>query len=171
MSYTVDQNRAAGRQTEIDNGHACSSQNRKMHWHSWRPVFESTREMSFLEADIAADYNIASEHSTCIHVVVDGVGYNTSPHGELDWGSVDDAYDVARSRSLEDSEELAIATVLGVKLDHLLVVVGSLKKLNPSVERAAICGEQHLNTVNAWVEWECAKSSALDNCRLGQCLR
>merc|ERR1719398_383827 len=122
-------------------------------------------EMSFLED------NIAAEDGTCIHVVVDGVGDNTSPHGELDWGSVDDANDVARSRSLEDSEELGIATVLGVKLDHLLIVVGSLKKLNPGIERPAICGQEHFDTVNAWVEWECAEGSALNNCRLGQCFR
>merc|ERR1719182_1276827 len=88
-------------------------------------------KISFLETNIAANDNIAPEDGTCIHVVVDGVGDNTSPHGELDWGSVDDANDVARSRSLEDSEELAIATILGIKLDHLLIVVGSLKKLNP----------------------------------------
>jgi hypothetical protein len=94
--------------------------------------------MSFLEADIAADDNIAPEDGTCIHVVVDGVRDNTGSHGELDWGSVDDTYDVARSGSLEDSEELAVAAILGIKLDHLLVVVRSLKKLDPGVERPAV---------------------------------
>jgi len=96
--------------------------------------------MSFLEADIAADDNIAPKDSTLIHVIVDGVGDNTGSHGELDWGSVDDADDIARSRGLEDSEELAVAAVLGVKLDHLLVVVGSLKELNSGVEGSAVSG-------------------------------
>jgi len=127
--------------------------------------------ISFLEADIAADDNIAPEDGTSVHVVVDGVGDNTGSHGELHRGGVDDAYDVARSGSLEDSEELAVTAVIGVKLDHLLVVVGSLKKLNPGVERPAISREENLDTVNAWVEWECAEGSALDNCGGGQCLR
>ena len=70
------------------------------------------------------------------------MGDNAGSHGELDRGRVDDAYDVARSGSLEDSKELAVAAVLGVKLDHLLVVVGSLKKLNPGIERPAICGQE-----------------------------
>jgi hypothetical protein len=124
-----------------------------------------------LEADIATDDNIASEDSAFVHVVVDGVGDNAGSHGELDWSSVDDTDDIARSRGLEDSEELAVAAVLCVKLNHLLVVVGTLKKLNPGVERPAIGRKENLDTVNAWVEWECAKGSTLDNCRLRQCLR
>jgi hypothetical protein len=77
------------------------------------------------------------------------VGNDTSSHRKLDWGGVDDAYDIARSRRLEDSEELAVAAILGVELDHLLVVVGSLEKLNPSVKRPAISREEDLDTINA----------------------
>jgi hypothetical protein len=105
--------------------------------------------ISFLEASIAADYNIAPDNGAWVHVRVDGVGNNTSSHGELDWGGVDDAYDIARSRRFEDREELAVEAILGVELDHLLVVVGSLKKLNPSVERPAISREEDLDTVNS----------------------
>jgi hypothetical protein len=141
---------------------------------SLSPLVDTTCRQSgfqgFLEADIAADDNITPDDSTCFHVVVDGVGDNTGSHGELHWGGVDDTYDVARSRSLKDSEELTVAAILGVKLDYLLVVVRSLKKLNPGVERAAISREENLDTVNAWVEWECAEGSALNNRRFGYCL-
>jgi hypothetical protein len=127
--------------------------------------------MSFLEVTKGAHNNITPDDSVWVHVRGDGVGNDSSIHRELDWGGVNNAYVVARSRSLDDSVELAVAAILGVKLDHLLVVVRSLKKLNPGVEGPAISRKENLDTVNTVIEWVCAQRSTLHNCRGGQCLR
>ena len=50
------------------------------------------------------------------------------------------------------TEKGAVAAVLGVELDDLLVVVGALEELHPRVERPPVRLEQHLHAVDRWVE-------------------
>merc|ERR1719498_1208483 len=89
-------------------------------------------------ADVAADDDVAAEDGARVHVVVDGAGDDRRGHRELDGGGVDDADDVARAGGLEDAEERAVAAVLRVQLDDLLVVVRALEELDARVERAAV---------------------------------
>merc|ERR1719440_2365515 len=74
-------------------------------------------------ADVAADDDVAA-------------GDGRRGHRELDGSGVHDADDVARAGGLEDAEERAVAAVLRVQLDDLLVVVRALEELDSGVERA-----------------------------------
>eukprot|EP00308_Calcidiscus_leptoporus_P027325 CAMPEP_0119372566 /NCGR_PEP_ID=MMETSP1334-20130426/20299_1 /TAXON_ID=127549 /ORGANISM="Calcidiscus leptoporus, Strain RCC1130" /LENGTH=154 /DNA_ID=CAMNT_0007390087 /DNA_START=229 /DNA_END=692 /DNA_ORIENTATION=- len=76
----------------------------------------------FLPAKVTAEDDVTSEDGVRAHVLVDGVRDDSGGHGELDWGGVDNADDVAGSRGLEQAEEWPVAAVLGVQLDDLLVV-------------------------------------------------
>merc|ERR1719183_2053445 len=89
---------------------------------------------------------------------------NTGCHGHLVKGSVDDAYDVATSGSLEGSEERLIEAVLGIKLDHLFVIsrVGNLEQLNPCIERPSVIFYENLHAIDAYVEFEYVMVSTLD---------
>merc|ERR1719333_1711025 len=90
-----------------------------------------------LEANVAADDDVAAEDRALVHELVDRVRHDAGGHRELDRGGVDDADDVARAGGLEDGEEGAVAAVLSVELDDLLVVVRALEQLDARVERAA----------------------------------
>merc|ERR1719213_1570690 len=103
-------------------------------------------------ADVAADDDVAAEDGARVHVVVDGAGDDRRGHRELDGGGVDDADDVARAGGLEDAEERAVAAVLRVQLDDLLVVVRALEELDSGVERAAVGLEEDLHAVDRRVE-------------------
>merc|ERR1719238_653496 len=76
-----------------------------------------------LSAHAAADDDVAAEDGVGGHVLVDAERHDGSSHGELDGRGVDHADDVAGAGGLEDAEEGAIAAILGVELDDLLVVV------------------------------------------------
>merc|ERR1719440_1546726 len=82
--------------------------------------------------------DVAAEDGARVHVVVDGAGDDRRGHRELDGSGVDDADDVARAGGLEDAEERAVAAVLRVQLDDLLVVVRALEELDSGVERPAV---------------------------------
>merc|ERR1719171_1752349 len=105
-----------------------------------------------LPADVTTDDDITAEDGTRAHILVDGEGNDRSVHGELDRARVDDADDVAGSRRRKEAEEWAVAAVLGVEFDHLLVVVRALEELEPRVERPAVRVEEHLHAVDRRVE-------------------
>jgi hypothetical protein len=81
---------------------------------------------------------------------------------ELNSSSVDDANDISTSWCLNNHEEGAVKTVLGVNFNNLLVVVGSLEKFDSCVQRAAISLQENGNSVNRRVEGVCFKSTALN---------
>mmetsp|Transcript_16979 Transcript_16979/g.39763 ORF Transcript_16979/g.39763 Transcript_16979/m.39763 type:complete len:349 (-) Transcript_16979:67-1113(-) len=116
----------------------------------------------FLPAEVAAKDNVAAEDSALAETVADGVRDDGGGHRKLDRGGVHDAHDVARSRGLEDAEEGAVEAVLGVQLDHLLVVVRALEELDACVERAAVSLEEDLNRVDESVERVGAERAALN---------
>merc|ERR1719353_1356397 len=101
-----------------------------------------------LPADVTTDDDITAENGTRAHLLVDGVGNDRSVHGELDRARVDDADDVAGPRRRKEAEEWAVAAVLGVELDDLLVVVRALEELDARVERAAVRVDEALDAVN-----------------------
>merc|ERR1719359_91383 len=113
-------------------------------------------------ADVAADDDVAAEDGARVHVVVDGAGDDRRGHRELDGSGVDDADDVARAGGLEDAEERAVAAVLRVQLDDLLIVVRALEELDSGVERAAVGLEEDLHAVDRRVERVGAEGAALD---------
>ena len=87
-----------------------------------------------------------------ISKMVNRVGNNAGSHGEFDRRGVDDAHDIARAWSRNDTEEGTIHSILRVKLDHLLVVVRTLKELDTRIEWSTICSEKDLDTADEWVE-------------------
>ena len=97
-----------------------------------------------LPADVAADDDVASEHGSRGHIIVDGVRDDGSVHRELDGARVHDADDIAGSGRREEAEERPVAAILGVELDDLLVVVRALEELDPRVERPAVGPEEDL---------------------------
>ena len=104
----------------------------------------------------------ADNDSACGVVGVDLIGNDGGGHGELNGGGVDDTDDVAGSGSLDDGEERAVEAVLGVKLDDLLVVVGTLEELNSGVEGTAVGLEHDLDGLDGGVEGVGAEGSSLD---------
>eukprot|EP00618_Florenciella_parvula_P036452 CAMPEP_0119542252 /NCGR_PEP_ID=MMETSP1344-20130328/53465_1 /TAXON_ID=236787 /ORGANISM="Florenciella parvula, Strain CCMP2471" /LENGTH=338 /DNA_ID=CAMNT_0007586433 /DNA_START=151 /DNA_END=1163 /DNA_ORIENTATION=- len=116
----------------------------------------------FLPAEVAAKYDVAAEDSALAETVADGVRDDGGGHRELHRGGVHDAHDVARSRGLEDAEEGAVEAVLGVQLNHLLVVVRALEELDARVERAAVSLEEDLDRVDERVERVGAERAALN---------
>ena len=94
---------------------------------SWHPadvddvVCTDVVEATVLETDVAANHGLA-----WAHVMADRVRDDARGHGELDGRRVHDTDDVARAWRLEDAEEGPVATVLGVQLDYLLVIVRAL---------------------------------------------
>mmetsp|Transcript_10709 Transcript_10709/g.28583 ORF Transcript_10709/g.28583 Transcript_10709/m.28583 type:complete len:349 (-) Transcript_10709:56-1102(-) len=124
----------------------------------------------FLPAEVAAKYDVAAEDSALAETVADGVRDDGGGHRELHRGGVHDAHDVARSRGLEDAEEGAVEAVLGVQLNHLLVVVRALEELDARVERAAVSLEEDLNRVDESVERVGAERATLDGRRRGDAL-
>eukprot|EP00962_Isochrysis_galbana_P057385 scaffold29738_cov129-Isochrysis_galbana.AAC.5 len=118
-----------------------------------------------LPADVAANDDIASEHGTRRHVRVDQVRHNRGGHGELDRGGVDDADHVAGAGGLEDAKKRPVEAVLGVELDDLLVVVGTLQQLDAGVEWPAIRLEKHLHAVDGRLKRVRAERPTLDGLR------
>lgn len=90
------------------------------------------------------------------------IGYDAGSHGELDRRGVDDAHNIARAGSGNDTEEGSVHSILRVKLDHLLVVVRTLQELDACIQRSAICSEEDLDAADARVERIGAQSTALD---------
>eukprot|EP00962_Isochrysis_galbana_P055871 scaffold27688_cov108-Isochrysis_galbana.AAC.1 len=111
---------------------------------------------------VTADDDIATQHGVRANVVVDLVGDDGGGHRELDGRGVHHADDVARAGGAEGAEEGAVEAVLGVKLDDLLVVVGSLEQLDAGVERAAVGLEEDLHGVDRRLEGVGAEGAALD---------
>ena len=77
-----------------------------------------------------------SDHETIVRPVspaADAVCVDTGVQRELYGGSIDDTHDISTSRGLHDGEEGAVETVLRVKLNDLLVVVGALEQLDPEM--------------------------------------
>ena len=98
--------------------------------------------------------------------LVNSVRDNTSGHWELDWCGVDNTDNVSGAGRLQNAEEGPVTTVFRVKFDDLLVVVRTLKELNPRVEGPAVGLQKHLNAFDCRVERISAESTALDG-RLG----
>jgi len=121
-----------------------------------------SRVQPSLEANVAADDNVAAEDGARVRLLVDRVRNDTSGHGELDRRSVDDADDVAGAGGLQEAEEGPVAAILSVELDDLLVVVRALEQLDPGVERTAIRLQIDLSAVNRRVERVGAEGTALD---------
>mmetsp|Transcript_35475 Transcript_35475/g.72602 ORF Transcript_35475/g.72602 Transcript_35475/m.72602 type:complete len:243 (+) Transcript_35475:186-914(+) len=69
---------------------------------------------------------------------LDHVRLDDGAEGELHGGGVDDSDDVAASGALEDREEGPLHAVLGVQVDDLLDVVGSLEELDAGVEGTSV---------------------------------
>merc|ERR1719213_826937 len=69
---------------------------------------------------------------------------------------------------VSDTEEWPVEAVLRVKFDDLLVIVRALEKLNPGVERPAVCLEENLDTIDKGVEGVRAKGPTLDRRGGGQ---
>merc|ERR1712196_713426 len=78
--------------------------------------------------------HVASEDGALGHILVDGVRDDPGGHWELNRAGVHDADHVACTGRLQDAEEWPVATVLRVKFDDLLVVVGALEELDPRIE-------------------------------------
>ena len=92
-----------------------------------------------VEGPIAAEHGLLGRHR-----VVNLVRDHASGHRELDGRRVDDAHNVARAGCRDGAEKGALGAVLGVELDNLLVVVGTLEQLDTRVERPAIGLQEHL---------------------------
>jgi hypothetical protein len=86
---------------------------------------------------------------------------------ELNSSSVDDANDISTSWCLNNHEEGAVKTVLGVNLNNFLVVIGTLKKLDSCVKWTSVSLQEDGNTVNRGVEGVCSESSSLNGQGLG----
>merc|ERR1719171_2879508 len=136
---------------------------------SFRPSLLQLHQCS-LPANIATDDDVASEDGARSHFRVDGVRHDTGGHGELDGACVDDAHDVAGSGGLEDAEEGAIAAILRVELDDLLVIVGALEELDPRIERPAVSLDEDFDAVDRRIEGVRAESPTLDGRCEGMCV-
>ena len=120
-----------------------------------------------LPSDISSDDNISSDNGTCGEVIIDRVGNNRCSHGELNGGSVDDTHNISASGGLKNSEERAVEAILSVKLNNLLVIVGTLQELNSCVKRTSISLQENLNTVDLRVEGVGTEGSSLNGHGVG----
>mmetsp|Transcript_35476 Transcript_35476/g.72606 ORF Transcript_35476/g.72606 Transcript_35476/m.72606 type:complete len:358 (+) Transcript_35476:186-1259(+) len=96
---------------------------------------------------------------------LDHVRLDDGAEGELHGGGVDDSDDVAASGALEDREEGPLHAVLGVQVDDLLDVVGSLEELDAGVEGTSVGAEHHLNGGDGGVEGLGVDGPSLDGAR------
>merc|ERR1711988_704186 len=115
-----------------------------------------------LPADVAADDDVAAHDGSSPVIVRDRVRHHRGSHRELHRCGVDNAHNISRPRGFQEAEEGPVRTILSVQLDHLLVVVWALEKLNAGVERAAVSLEEYLHAVNRWVERVRAEGTTLD---------
>jgi hypothetical protein len=84
-----------------------------------------------------------------IHSSSNAVGINTGIQWELDRCCVHNTNDISTPRSLNNSKEWTVQTIFCVKLNYLLVVVGSLQQFDSVVHiyisRIAIQTKQNKN--------------------------
>mmetsp|Transcript_10156 Transcript_10156/g.21994 ORF Transcript_10156/g.21994 Transcript_10156/m.21994 type:complete len:338 (+) Transcript_10156:92-1105(+) len=129
----------------------------------------------FLEDTSTSEKNIflsylesTSNHEAIIRPVstsTNTVSINTSIQGEFHWRRVHNTHNISTSGGLNNSKERTVQTILCVKLNNLLVVVGALQQLDSGIQRTSISLEDDGNRVNGRVEWVCSEGSSLDGLR------
>ena len=95
-----------------------------------------------LESIVASDYRIRRE------ILVDGVCDDSGNHGKFNWPRIQNTYNISRTWRLDNAEERAIQTILGVEFDYLLIVIWTLKEFDSGVEWTSIGLEKDLDGID-----------------------